>query len=269
MKIATWNVNSIRMRIANLIEFVNKEKPDVILLQELKCVNEQFPFLEFETLGYNIEVFGQKGGNGVAIFSKYRLEEVKKEYFDSNPNEARYIEGCFSNEGKYYKVASIYVPNGGPKVADGNVSDITKTETFYNKMKFFDLLKEKIKDSKDDNAFFCGDWNVCPNLYKDVYTTSKDGDITNTEAERQKFKELLNDCNVCDVWRDLNLDLQDYTWWGYRPMNMFQKNQGYRLDAILTSLETKKIVKKCWTCREIREQEKPSDHIPMIAEINC
>ncbi|MDR2526780.1 MAG: exodeoxyribonuclease III [Rickettsiales bacterium] len=273
MKIATWNVNSVRARISNLLKFIEKYSPDILLLQEIKCVNEQFPYMEFETIGYNVEVFGEKSKNGVAILSKFRLEEVNKEYFMSNENESRYIDAYFTYNKQYIKIASIYVPNGSPNVldirnADSAEIDITETKTFHKKMDFLTLLKNKMqKDIKDNElSFYCGDYNICPNLYKDVYTPKLDGTITNTEQERQKFKDLL-DIGMSDIWRDFNTDLQDYSWWGYRPYTMFQKNQGYRLDAILTTPDSKKIVRKCYTCRDIREQEKPSDHIPLIVEI--
>ncbi|MDR3290306.1 MAG: exodeoxyribonuclease III [Rickettsiales bacterium] len=268
MKIVTWNVNSIRSRIPHLMNFIKNENPDVVLLQELKCTNDQFPFFEFETMGYNIEVFGQKGSNGVAIFSKFRLEEIKKEYFESNENEARYIEGCFCYKDEYYKVASIYVPNGGAKVNDDIMLPITKTDTFCKKMKFCDLLKTKFLNSINSGeiAFYGGDYNVCPSLNIDVYSVKKDGEITNTGEERQKFKELL-DIGMCDVWRQLNPALKEYSWWGYRPSTMFEKNQGYRLDAILTSLKTQERVKNAYICKWLRAEEKPSDHVALVMEV--
>jgi exodeoxyribonuclease-3 len=268
MKIATWNINSIRIRVPNVIKFLQNYQIDILLLQEIKCLDNQFPYFEFENIGYKCEIFGQKALNGVAIIAKIPLEETKKEYFKSNLDESRYIESCFSYDNKYFKIASVYIPNGGPRIADGNFNDITKTNTFYKKMEFCDLLKNKFEKSIKNNefAFFCGDYNVCPNLYLDVHSPLKDGTITNTEPERQKFKELLN-VGMCDLWRDFYTTLQDYTWWGYRPYTMFQNNQGYRIDMILCSQLTKKLVKKCYTLREIREQEKPSDHIPTIFEI--
>ncbi|MDR0423773.1 MAG: endonuclease/exonuclease/phosphatase family protein [Rickettsiales bacterium] len=267
MKIATWNVNGVRARIPNILNFVDEYKIDILLLQELKCESVLFPTEIKDYFSY-CEVLGQKARNGVAILSKIPLEEAKKEYFISNPDEARYLESSFCYNGNFFKIASIYIPNGGPCKADGICEDITKTDTFYNKMRFCDILKEKFKDSLEKNeiTFFCGDYNVCPNLYMDVYSPIKDGTIANTKEERQKFKELL-DVGMCDLWRDFNKELKDYTWWGYRPFTMFQRNQGYRIDAVLCSTFTKQFVKKCYTISSIRGQERPSDHIPMIFEI--
>lgn len=274
MKIATWNVNSIRARIPNFLNWVKEEDPDIILLQELKCTSDQFPYLELESLNYNVEILGEKARNGVAILSKYRLYDVVKELptygIVESDNEARYIEAMLDYNGKPLKVVSVYVPNGGPSVMDvkNNIKDITKTEKFDLKMKFEDRLKLKFQEfiDNDETVFIGGDYNVCPNLYIDVYTPKKDGSITNTEQERQKFRELL-EIGMCDVWRYLNPDLQDYTWWGYRPYFMWEKNQGYRLDAILTTPSAKNMVKSCKICRDVRSAEKASDHVPMVCEI--
>ena len=162
MKIATWNVNSIRARIINFLDFIKEFKPDVVLIQELKCINEQFPFFELETMNYNIEVYGEKARNGVAILSKFPLYDIKKglplyDIVDSD-DEARYIEACFDYDGKVIKVASIYVPNGGPSANDikAGIKDETKTYNFEKKMKFYDRLVKKFQETiKDgDIAFF-------------------------------------------------------------------------------------------------------------------
>lgn len=274
MKIATWNVNSIRARITNFMDWIKIDDPDLVLLQELKCTEEQFPFFEFETLGYNINVVGQKGRNGVAIFSKYRMFDISKSLPTYNivdeDDTARYIEAYIDYNGKVIKIISVYVPNGSPTVEETRqgVDDLTKTDTFYNKMKFIDRLKIKMKETIKNNeiAFFCGDYNICPNLYIDVYTPKKDGVISCTQNERDKFQELL-DVGMNDIWRTMNPDLHEYSWWGYRPYQMFEKNQGYRLDAILTTPEATKLVKSCYINKKIRAQTTPSDHAPMICEI--
>jgi exodeoxyribonuclease-3 len=263
------------MRITHLISVIESASPDIVLLQELKCTIEQFPFLELSHLNYNIEVLGQKSRNGVAIMSKFQLYDIKRELplFDitNEDKDARYLEARIDYKKKSFKIASIYVPNGGPSIADvhNNVMDITSTESFSNKMKFFDRLRQKFSEDikNDETAFFCADYNVCPNLYMDVYSTTKNGSITNTQKERDKFQALL-DVGVEDIWRKLNPKLKDYTWWGYRPFTMFEKNQGYRLDAILTTPNATHLVKNCGTLKHVRAWDKPSDHIPMVCEIN-
>ena len=273
MKIATWNVNSIRSRINNFLEFIKIENPDVILLQELKCLQDQFPFFEFDYLKYNIEIVAEKGRNGVAILSKYKLYDIQKKMpiNDNIGDSARYIEGYIDINDKTIKVSSIYVPNGAPTVLDEKkgYSDITKTETFKKKMIFEDNLKKVFENSIKNNeiAFYGGDYNVCPNLNMDVYSPKKDGTITNTEEERQKFKELLN-TGMIDIWRKKNINLKEYSWWGYRPYTMFEQNQGYRLDAFLITPNTENLVIDCYINKDIRKQEKPSDHAPIICKIN-
>ncbi|MDR0572163.1 MAG: exodeoxyribonuclease III [Rickettsiales bacterium] len=275
IKILTWNVNSIRARIGHLINVIESASPDIILLQELKCVEEQFPFSELEYFNYNTKVLGQKARNGVALMSKFPLYDVecKLPFYDivEVDNDSRYIEARIDYHKKTFKIASIYVPNGGPSTIDtkNNVMDITSTENFLNKMKFFDRMKKKFAKDIEDNetAFFCADYNVCPNLSIDVYSPLKDGSITNTQKERNKFRELL-DIGLEDIWRKLNPETKEYTWWGYRPFTMFEKNQGYRLDAILTTPKASPLVKSCSTMKHVRAWDKPSDHVPVVCEIN-
>lgn len=274
LKVATWNVNSIRARVEGVINWVKKENPDILLIQELKCENSQFPFFEFESLGYNIEINGQKAKNGVAIFSKYSLYDVKKELplyglIDSD-TDARYLEAYIDYNKKPIKIASIYVPNGGPNVIEAkNLTDVTATETFRKKMIFYDrlniLFQENIKN--EELAIFGGDYNVCPNLYMDVHSPKKDGCITCTWQEREKFQNFLN-IGMCDIWRDLNKDLRDYSWYGYRPYYMWEKRLGYRIDSLLITPKMKDFIEDCKIYSVgVRDQEKASDHVPMMCYV--
>jgi exodeoxyribonuclease-3 len=275
LKILTWNVNSLRSRVVNIINLAKSVEPDVMLLQEIKCTKEQFPFFELDCLNYNIEIVGQKGRNGVAILSKFPLYDVEYElplYGSVGSNEeARYLEARVDSDGKTIKIASIYVPNGGPSVIDVNngVKDVTTTDNFANKMKFLDRLKKKFaEDVRDEEmVIFGADYNVCPNLHMDVYSPTKDGTITNTKQERDKFAELLK-TGVSDIWRDMNPEAKEFSWWGYRPMTMYEKNQGYRLDALLVTPPAKNLIKKCKILKYIRGEDRPSDHVPMVCEVD-
>lgn len=274
MKIATWNVNSIRARIENFLQWVNEENPDIILLQEIRCTNEQFPYSAFDDLNYNIEVLGEKSRNGVAIFSKFKIYDVVNKLplynMVDKDDSSRYLEASIDYGGKVIKIASIYVPNGGPSAIDikNDIKDYTTTDNFNFKMKFDDRLNKRFQQSIKDGeiGIFAGDFNVCPNLYMDVYSVDKDGSITCTEQERQKF-EIFIESGMTDVWRDRNKELRDYTWWGYRPYYMWEKNYGYRLDAIMATPNANKIIEDCKICREVRAQDKASDHVPMVCEI--
>lgn len=267
MKISTWNVNSIRSRIINLKKWIKLSNPDIILLQELKCTDEQFPTLELLDLNYNIVFKGQKLYNGVAIMSKFPIYDVSYNLplygISNNDEEARYIEARFDLNGKSFKISSIYVPNGG---TTEKVQDVTETEKFYNKMRFYKRLEQKFKEDikNEELAIYGGDFNVCPNLYMDVYTPKKDGAITCNIKERKIFQQFL-DLGLNDVFRDKNKELIEFSWWGYKPVSMFEKNQGYRLDAILTNKFSNIFVNNCYIEKDVRAQEKPSDHAPLTA----
>ncbi|MDR2777938.1 MAG: endonuclease/exonuclease/phosphatase family protein [Rickettsiales bacterium] len=272
LKVATWNVNSIRARIVNFVDWTKEYSPDLIMLQELRCNAEQFPSAEFEDLGYNIEILGQKARNGVAIFSKFPLYDVNSTLplygLVQDDEDSRYLEASFDYHGKVIKVASIYVPNGGPSAIDvrNGVEDVSNTVNFSRKLKFFDRLKLKFEESVAANemAFFSGDYNVCPNLSMDVYSVKKNGEITCTEEERKKFGELL-EVGVGDIWRMLNPTLREYSWWGYRPYYMWERNMGFRLDAIITTPAATEIVKKCKIySKETRGRKNASDHAPLM-----
>ncbi|MDR2078053.1 MAG: endonuclease/exonuclease/phosphatase family protein [Rickettsiales bacterium] len=274
LKIATWNVNSIRARIINFKNWVREYNPDLIMIQEVRCTKDQFPLVGFEDFGYNIEVLGQKARNGVAIFSKFPLYDVKP-YLPlygivQGDEESRYLEASFDYCGRVIKIASIYAPNGGPSAMDvkNGLVDVTASENFFRKLKFFDRLRLKFAESVDaeEIAFFSGDYNVCPNLLLDAYSIQKDGDITCTEKERVKFRELL-DTGVVDIWRMLSPDLRDYSWWGYRPRYVWEKNMGLRLDAIMTTPAATELVLECKISKEARGKEKASDHAPMLCTL--
>jgi exodeoxyribonuclease-3 len=267
LKISTWNVNSIRARLKNFLQWARFHKPDVILLQEIKCTRQQFPIVELENLNYNIEIFGQKAHNGVAIMAKFPLYEVQREIFDDNGAvEARYEEAYLDWGRIPLKIVSVYAPNGGPSVMDINngLTAITDTNSFHHKLKFFDGLREKLRSmvTGDEVAFVGGDYNICPQLAMDIYSSQKDGSITCTATERKKFKELL-DIGMVDIWRHLHPQTREYSWWGYRPQQMWQKNQGYRLDMLLATPRAMELVKKCEIQRELRNEEHASDHVPV------
>ncbi len=270
LKIVTWNVNSIRARMPRLIDWIVKEDPDVLLLQETKCLEEQFPYFELESLNYNIVHVGEKARNGVAILSKYTLEDIFKILPSYNITEqdaeARYTEASFVYKDKFIKVASIYVPNGAPKVSElsPDLKDYTTTNSFLNKMKFYDRLKFRFSESikNNDIGIFGADYNTCPELI-DMYSPKKDGDICCNIKERIKFKEFLN-IGMCDVFRKFNPNLKQYSWWGYRTRG-WDKNYGLRLDAILTTPEATKLVKACNIYADgVRDQQGASDHVPMM-----
>jgi len=275
LKIATFNVNSVKARIENIGAWLKDSNPDIVCLQEIKCIEEQFPFDYFLDLGYNAVVNGQKTYNGVAILSKYKIEDVKKDLphlhdndgVDGNlDNQARYIEGVIAFKNSAIRVASIYVPNGGGDL-DSN-ENLENSAKFIYKMDFFDRLNSHIKNllKYDEMQFFAGDFNVaCENI--DIYDPKNfDGKILFHPQERQKFRGLLN-LGLVDCYRALNPLQQSYSWWDYRG-NSYEKNHGARIDYILASpLGADSLISSSIEDKNVRDQSKPSDHCPMIINI--
>jgi exodeoxyribonuclease-3 len=196
IRIASWNVNSVRSRIVHLAEWLREAKPDVALLQELKCQAEGFPRLEVEDLGYNLAIVGQKSYNGVAILSRYPMTveaERLPGFIDDEP--ARYVEAIVEAEGKALRVASIYVPNGNPSDSD----------KFPYKLAWLDRLRQHAKGllALEEVAVLGGDYNVCP-TDDDVYDPVgwQDDALCRPEA-RAAFRRLIN-LGYIDAFRALH-----------------------------------------------------------------
>lgn len=251
MRIATWNVNSIRARIEHLLEFLKSNDIDVILLQELKCTNEQFPREYFEDIGYNCLIFGQKSYNGVGILSKYQMEclNLGSEIFEDDP-QARYIEALING----YILASVYVPNGQ------NV----EAPAYEYKLKFLKILRRHIESTiKNEKFIIGGDFNIARTDI-DVYNPKAwKGQVCCTEKERELFEDLIN-TGLNDVLRDFAKENPAYTWWDYRHFG-FPKNYGLRLDYFLATQNIE--VHNCFVDRIPRSKERPSDHAPVILDI--
>lgn len=272
IKIATWNVNSIRSRIENILDWISVSKPDVILIQELKCTDDQFPYSAFESLDYNIEVLGQKAYNGVAIFSKYRLENIMKflplyDVEKKADNDARYIEVLMTINKTVFTLANVYVPNGTEgKPEPGQKLD--ETEKFYHKLRFYERVRERFKVAleNDERLLMGGDYNTCPELI-DMYSIKKDGDICCNYKEREKLREVFN-LGVCDVLRKYHKEHDIFTWWRYRPPGAWEKNEGLRLDLFLATPNMMDYMVSCDVeSHETRGKPHPSDHAPLVCEV--
>ena len=255
MKIATWNVNSIRARLLNVLDWIDDFSPDVLLLQELKVVEEGFPFTEFEDKGYNIAVSGQKSWNGVALLSKYSIEDVRKHLVPSDP-QARYIEAVIDGR---VRMASLYAPNGNP----------IGTEKFTYKLSWMDHLKQHVKNVLENKELFIlgGDYNVAPTS-QDLYDEKafKDDAIVQPES-REKFAALM-DLGLIDIFRKLYPNQEkSYTYWGYRGFS-WQKDHGILLDFLLASPLVEKHLKQAGIDKAPRGKEKASDHTPLWCELD-
>jgi len=254
MKIATWNINSVRARLGFLMEWLERQQPDLLCLQETKVTDEDFPRLELEAAGYRVEVFGQKSYNGVAIIAHGDLDEVSRSFSgDPLPGEARVLGATFAG----IRVITVYVPNGRS----------VGTETYTTKLTWLDRFRKALDagHSPKDPIFICGDWNVAPED-RDVHDPKRwRGKILCSEPEREKFR-ALEDWGLRDAVRLLTPDGGIYTWWDYR-MSGFRRDWGLRIDHALVSEPVAAGVREATVDREARGGEKPSDHAPLVVTL--
>ncbi len=285
IKIATFNVNSVKARLENVLSWLKSSNIDIALLQEIKCEEANFPSEKFFDAGYNCAVFGQKSYNGVAILSKFPIEDVTKglaefkedlgvknasrDLFDENSapsQQARYIEAVVNVGDGAIRVASIYVPNGGGEVKEGEV--LQETEKFIYKMNFFKALKAHLAKllTYDEIAIFGGDFNVgLENI--DVYDPKNlDGTVCFHSDERKKMHAILN-LGLIDAFRVKNPQNAGYSWWDYRG-NAWQYNKGMRIDYLLASPQAfDKVISCSVEDKGVRDLEKASDHCPVVVEV--
>ena len=260
MKIVTWNVNSINARIEHLIKFIKKDKSDIYLIQELKCINDNFPIDALKELNYYSYINGQKAWNGVAILSKNKINitNYKLPTFNKDEN-ARFIETEIelSMIKKKIKLICIYLPNGNP----------IESEKFEYKIEWMDKFNEYIISLYNNNIpiIIGGDFNVIP-TNDDVYSPENfKNDACAHPHTRKRFKSLLN-IGFVDVVKNFIKGNTNWTFWGYRG-GSWQKGNGLRIDHFLTSPEITDKIKSVSINRIPRGWEKASDHTPVILEL--
>jgi len=257
MKIISWNVNSVRARIVNIKNYIKDSEPDVLLLQEIKTQNENFPNDEFKNLGYISYVFGQKSYNGVAIISKHELDNVNNSFIKDDLNQSRIITAELKLKKKKIELINIYVPNGNP----------VDTEKYEYKKNWLKKLIINIKKiiQKNSNILIAGDFNIIPDEL-DVYDFKRyENDALGRLEIRKKFRELIN-LGFKDVYRFKNKTKQEYTFWDYFA-GSWQKNYGMRIDHFLLSNNLIESIKSVNINKKPRSKEKPSDHTPIELEI--
>jgi exodeoxyribonuclease III len=257
MRIASWNVNSVRLRLPALLDYLRKIAPDVLCLQEIKCQDEIFPRLEIEELGYNVLTHGQKGFNGVALLSKAPIEEASRGLPGFEDAQSRYIEGVIADgAGGAYRVASIYLPNGNPP----------DTEKYAYKLAFMEALIAHARAllALEERLVLAGDYNVIP-APADVYDPiSWAGDALFLPQTREKFRALLN-LGFTDALRATTDAAAQYTFWDYQA-GAWQKNRGLRIDHLLLSPQAADGLQNVAIDRDVRAGDKPSDHTPIRAD---
>ena len=260
MKLVSWNINSIRIRIHLLEKLVQEENPDIICLQETKVQNDSFPLEAIQKLGFDyIEFDGEKSYNGVAIISKIPLREVNKiNVLDFN--HKRHISASFLD----FNLHNFYVPAGG------DIADVELNPKFDFKLKFMDFMADYFATNYNKNSrlIIVGDLNIAP-LEHDVWSHKQLLKVvSHTPIEVEKMNKLQQSLDFIDSHRlfvDKNEKL--YSWWSYRGLNPFESNRGRRLDHIWLSSDLKDHIKSAYILKDFRIEKSPSDHVPIVLEL--
>ena len=263
MLIATWNVNSIRTRLSQIIDWVRQVNPDVLCLQETKVVDDNFPVEPFEKLGYSVEVYGQKSYNGVAIISKTKAENTKKGFYggtDPDPNieifqdQKRLISADING----IRIINVYVPNGSSLESD----------KFEYKINWLNCLASFLDEQEKKGELIClmGDFNIAP-THLDIHNPEKyEGGIMASEIERKALNNVLKG-RLIDSFRIFENNTGHWSWWDYRN-NAYELNKGWRIDHIYISKELSSNLKSSVIDTLPRANLRPSDHAPVMIDLN-
>lgn len=259
MRIATWNVNSIRQRVDNMLAWLAERAPDVVCLQEIKCVDEAFPREPFEALGYNIAVHGQKTFNGVALLSKLPFDEVKSGLDGGDADvQARFLEAVISTGQGALRLVSLYLPNGNPP----------DTDKYPYKLKWMDRLIAFARDrlALEESLLLAGDYNVIPTAADARNPAAWTNDALFLPATRAKFRTLTN-LGLTDAVRAVSDASDLYSFWDYQA-GAWAKNDGIRIDHILLSPQAADRLTDAGIDRHVRGWDKPSDHVPVFVDLD-
>ena len=258
MKIISWNVNSVRARIENILDYIKESNPDVLLLQEIKTKEETFPRDVLSDIGYESYVYGQKSYNGVAIVSKLKVNNISNNFIKDEFKQSRIITGEILLGKKKIDLINIYVPNGNP---------VATVKYEYKKdwlKKFINNIKKRL--IKNSNLLVAGDFNIIPEEI-DVHDFKRyENDALGRLEIRKKYRELIN-LGFKDIYRLINKKKQEYTFWDYFA-GSWQKNYGMRIDHFLLSNNLIENVSSININKKPRSKTKPSDHTPIELIIN-
>ncbi|MEX0853005.1 MAG: exodeoxyribonuclease III [Bauldia sp.] len=259
MKIATWNINGVRARLGGATAWAKDVKPDILCLQEIKSEDPAFPSEAFADLGYNIAIHGQKGFNGVALLSKLPLDEVSRGLAgDKGDTQARFIEAVVSVGGGALRVASLYLPNGNPIGSD----------KFDYKLAWMRRLEAyaKARLADEEAVVLAGDFNVIPEPADARLPGNWTDDALFQPESRAAFRRLIN-LGLTDAYRASDASPGAYTFWDYQA-GAWQKNNGIRIDHILLSPLAADRLTSATIDKRTREWEKPSDHVPVVVDLD-
>ena len=256
MRIATWNINGVKARQGLLLKWLEDESPDIVCLQEIKSVDDAFPRLEIEALGYNVETHGQKSWNGVAILSKSKADEIVRGLpGDDSDEQARLIEGVFSVEGGVIRVCGIYLPNGNP----------VNTDKFTYKLSWMDRLLTFVEGrlALEEPFILLGDYNIIPAAIDAKTPSQWVGDALFRPESAERWRALLN-LGLTDAVRAVT-DEPSYTFWDFKTFG-WDRGDGIRIDHLLLSPQAADRLEDVVVHKEQRGMEKPSDHVPVVGE---
>ena len=259
LRLASWNINSIRLRLESVKKLTEEFNIDVLCLQECKCTNNDMPYEDIKKIGYShIYYNGQKSYNGVATLSRFQLKEI--ESFDfCKKGEARHI--CCQTKGGII-IHNFYVPAGGDE------PDPLRNEKFDYKLKFLSEMKQKFYGKNIKKTIILGDFNVAP-FEEDVWSHKKlQNVVSHTKVETDTVKDLMYTCNFKDVVRLYYPNIKLYSWWSYRAKDWNKSDKGRRLDHLWTSSDLAGKFSSCSIERKVRSWDKPSDHAPLISTLN-
>ncbi|MBA4225210.1 MAG: exodeoxyribonuclease III [Hyphomonas sp.] len=254
MRIATWNVNSMKARLPTVLQVLTDISADVVCLQELKCETDAFPYLEIEEMGWNCAVHGQKSYNGVAILSKFPLQDVTREMSTLKDDQARYIEATVLAD-RPVRVGGLYLPNGNP--APG--------EKYDYKLEWVAALEDHARSllKAEEPFVLCGDYNAIPapeDCWDDTVWNTDALGLPETRAAWRQLKHL----GLTDAFEACDGRAHQYTFWDYQG-GAFQKDHGIRIDHILACPRMTDRLTAIEIYRKARAMDKPSDHVPVIA----
>jgi exodeoxyribonuclease-3 len=258
MRIATWNINSIKQRMDNLTAWLAERQPDVVCLQETKCVDDAFPREPLEALGYNVAVHGQKAFNGVAVLSKLPFDQVTVRLpGDDEDEHARFLEAMVSTARGALRFASLYLPNGNPP----------DTDKYSYKIKWMDRLIRYAHERLhlEEPLVLAGDFNVIPSELDARYPARWVGDALFLPRTREKFRALCH-LGLTDAVRAGSEGPGPFTFWDYQA-GAWQKNDGIRIDHLLLSPQAADRLMATGVDKHVRAWEKPSDHVPVWADL--
>jgi len=252
MRIATWNVNSLKVRLAQLLQFVESARPDVIALQETKLTDDKFPLAEIEAAGYRAVFSGQKTYNGVALLAREAPSDVATELPGAPDPQRRWLAATCSG----VRIVDVYVPNG----------ESVESPKYAYKLGWMERLREALAAelARHPQLVVLGDFNVAPEP-RDVHDPKEwEGKVLFSEPEREALRRVVA-LGLHDVFRRFEQPEKEFSWWDYR-MNAFRRNRGLRIDLILASDALAARCTGSHIDKQPRRNERPSDHTPVIAD---